>query len=47
MSDGKESEAEISEFVHEIFLNYDYVEWRRNLESNEEGKWHSLIVSLD
>lgn len=47
MSDWKETEEELSTFVHELFLSNNYIEWRKNLKSSQEGKWHSLVVSLD
>ena len=46
MSDWEETEEELSTFIHDLFLNKEYLEWRRSLKSFEEGKWHSLIVSL-
>lgn len=37
---------ELTTFVHDLFLNLEYIEWRKNLKSYEAGKWHSLIVKL-
>lgn len=47
MRDTKEVEVELSAFVHDLFLNNEYIEWRKNLKSSTEGKWNSLVVSLD
>jgi len=47
MSDWEEAEEELSTFIHDLFLNNEYLEWRKDLKSASEGKWHSLVVSLD
>ena len=47
MSDRKETEKALSVFVHDLFLKNQYIEWRKNLKSSQEGKWHSLVVSLN
>ncbi len=40
-------EEELTNYVHDLFLNNEYVEWRKGLKEYESGSWHSLIVKLD
>ena len=40
-------EEEISTFVHDLFLNNEYLAWRKSIKSFTPGKWHSLIVKLE
>jgi hypothetical protein len=47
MSDIEETEEELSAFIHDLFLNKEYMDWRKDLKSSREGIWHSLVVSLD
>lgn len=47
MSDIEKLEKELSTFIHDLFLNPEYIDWRKDLKSSMEGEWHSLVVSLD
>jgi hypothetical protein len=40
------TEEQLTSFTHDLFLNNEYLNWRKNLKSNTEGKWHSLISNL-
>jgi len=39
-------EAELTTFIHDLFLNNEYKIWRKGLKEYEAGKWHSLIAKL-
>ncbi len=41
-----EIEEELSNYVHDLFLNREYTNWRKDIKSASEGKWHSLVSSL-
>ena len=41
-----EIEEELSNYVHDLFLNREYISWRKDIKSASEGKWHALIPSL-
>lgn len=43
----EEIEKELTTYIHDLFLNSEYLEWRKGLKNYEAGKWHSLIVKLD
>ena len=47
MSHTKDTEQKLTSFTHDLFLENEYLEWRKDLKSLKSGKWHSLIVSLD
>jgi hypothetical protein len=40
------TEELLTSFTHDLFLNNEYLNWRKNIKSNTEGEWHSLILSL-
>ena len=41
------NQGNLSVYIHEIFSKAEYKDWRCNLKSFQEGKWHSLIASLN
>jgi hypothetical protein len=47
MDDTEEFDEELTSFVHDLFLNTEYLNWRKNLKSYSANSWHSLIVKLD
>jgi hypothetical protein len=47
MDDTEKFEEELTEFIHDIFLNTEYLNWRVNLKNYSANNWHSLIVELD
>ena len=47
MDDTENFEEGLTEFIHDLFLNTEYVNWRRNLNNYSANGWHSLIVKLD
>ena len=47
MDDTENFEEELTEFIHDLFLNTEYLNWRRNLNNYSANDWHSLIVKLD
>lgn len=40
-------EEELTIFVHDLFLDKEYLDWRKNLKQFESCKWHSLIIGLE
>ena len=40
-------EEELTTFIHDLFLNSEYLEWRIGLKQYNLGEWHSLIVKLN
>ncbi len=40
-------EEELTTFIHDLFLEREYLLWRKHLKEFSPGKWHSLIVKLD
>ena len=42
----KETEEELNNFIHDLFINNEYIEWRSKLKKNTENQWHSLLASL-
>lgn len=47
MESKEEFEEELTGFIHDLFLDTEYLEWRKGLKQYESNKWHSLIVKLD
>ena len=47
MDESESFEEELSTFIHDLFLNNEYLIWRKNLKSFTPGQWHSLIAKLD
>ena len=41
-----EIEEELTSYTHDLFLNSEYMAWRKEIRSAPEGKWHSLVASL-
>ena len=41
-----EIEEELTSYTHDLFLNSEYMEWRKQIRTEPEGKWHSLVASL-
>ncbi|MCL1036450.1 hypothetical protein L2750_04700 [Shewanella submarina] len=46
MDDVEEFEKELTTYIHDLFLDTEFLEWRKGLEQYSEGQWHSLIVKL-
>lgn len=40
------TEEELRSYVHDLFLNQEYIEWRKALKAFSSGEWHSLIAGL-
>jgi len=40
-------EEELAAFIHDLFLDAEYLEWRKGLKQYDSTKWHSLIAKLD
>ena len=47
MNDDSEFEQDLTTFSHDLFLNSEYMVWRKNIKQYTPGEWHSLIVKLD
>ncbi len=47
MDDTENFEEQLTEFVHDLFIDNDYLKWRKNLKGYSASSWHSLIVKLD
>jgi hypothetical protein len=47
MDDTAIFEEELTEFIHDIFLNAEYINWQKNLNNYSADIWHSLIDKLD
>tara|TARA_R110002051_G_scaffold320892_2_gene407184 strand:- start:1554 stop:1877 length:324 start_codon:yes stop_codon:yes gene_type:complete len=47
MDDTEKFEEELTTFIHDLFLNTEYLNWRKNLKSYSANSWHSLIVKFD
>ncbi len=47
MEENENLEEELTSYIHDLFLNLEYVEWRKSLKQYEATKWYSLIVKLD
>ncbi len=43
----EKTEEELTTFIHDLFLENKFLEWRKGLNKHEAAKWHSLIVGLD
>jgi hypothetical protein len=43
----EESAEQLTNYIHDLFLDNEYLEWRKGLKEYESGTWHSLIVKLD
>jgi hypothetical protein len=41
-----ETEEELTTCIHDLFLNQEYLYWRRRLKSFSEDRWHPLIECL-
>ncbi|KWS55839.1 MULTISPECIES: hypothetical protein [Pseudomonas syringae group] len=41
-----QTEEELTSCIHDLFLNKEYVEWRRALRAFSTGEWHLLTASL-
>lgn len=37
---------ELTAYIHDLFLDNKFLEWRKGLKQYSEGEWHSLIVKL-
>jgi hypothetical protein len=44
-TDGQ-TEEELTNCINDLFLNREYLGWRRELKSFSEGSWHLLIEGL-
>lgn len=47
MDDNEKLEEELTTFIHDLFLNTEYVNWSKNIMNYSANNWHSLIVKLD
>jgi len=47
MNDIEQTEEELTACIHDIFLDKESLEWRRNLKTSTEGVWHSLVANLN
>ena len=41
-----QTEEELTSCIHDLFLNKEYVEWRKALRAFSTGEWHLLTASL-
>ena len=39
-------EEELRNYIHDLFLENEFLQWRKGLKQYSEGQWHSLIVKL-
>jgi len=39
-------EEKLNTCIQDLFLDNEFLEWRRNLKASSEGVWHSLLASL-
>lgn len=39
-------EEELTNYIHDLFLENEFLQWRKGLKQYSEGQWHSLIVKL-
>mgnify|MGYP001052328626 FL=1 len=46
MNQIEEFEEELTAYVHDLFLNNEFLHWRKGIKQYSEGTWHSLIVVL-
>ena len=46
MDEFEEFEENLTTYIHDLFLDNEFLEWRKGLKQYREGKWHSLIVKL-
>ena len=42
----EQTEEELTNCIHDLFLNNEYIEWRKALRSFHPGEWHLLTASL-
>tara|TARA_B100000768_G_scaffold180296_1_gene199862 strand:+ start:1819 stop:2136 length:318 start_codon:yes stop_codon:yes gene_type:complete len=47
MDESEEFEEELTTFIHDLFLNTEYLNWRKNFNDVSANHWHSLIVKMD
>lgn len=47
MESNEEFEEELTGFIHDLFLDTEYLEWRKGLKQYGSNKWYSLMVKLD
>ena len=47
MERNEEFEEDLTGFIRDLFLDTEYLVWRKGLNRYETNKWHSLIVKLD
>jgi len=43
----EQTEEELTNCIHDLFLNNEYIEWRKALRSFSPGEWHLLTASLE
>ena len=46
MKNTETTKEELTTFIHDLFLNKEYLEWRKGLKSATANEWHSLIANL-
>lgn len=46
MGKTEKPEEELNSFIHDLFLNTEYIYWRRRLKEYSPSRWHSLAVEL-
>ncbi|BCD87045.1 hypothetical protein PSm6_34520 [Pseudomonas solani] len=42
-----QGEEALTAFTHDLFLNTEYVEWRKSLKSFSSGEWHLVAAALE
>ena len=47
MNENHTIEEKLTNFIHNVFLESEYRNWRNNLFNFELDRWYSLIVELD
>lgn len=43
----EKTEEDLTNYIHDLFLDKDFIQWRMALKEYELGAWHSLLVKLD